>query len=345
MNTGMAETKQNARAVSDRGIAAAGAAFFIEALVMASVVLGQVPLTYALAVHALVVVALAARCRPVVRAGGDAGTPALLAIAVAVAGPFGALGGMAIDWLSVQGQEHRDRLQRWYDRISLSVDTDEVTKLSDHISAGRGMDLGSAAPPPFMRLLEHGTVQEKQAVLGLVARRFHPRYLAALQTALVSDEPAIRVQAAAVAARVRTSLSEEVERRLAELATVTAPADMLAISDELARCAESGLLEEKQRQRAEVSSRAARVRAIEVMSAAARPVFAGAPVAARHPLSDRTARTALEDVLLAQGRFADFRRLRRAFAYPVKGQLRFRVGRWPGGRNRTARTTPSAVRS
>lgn len=344
MKAGMAETSQTAGGVTDRGIAVAGAAFLIEALGMASIVLLRAPIAYALLVHALVVVALAVRCRSVVRAGRDAGTPALLTVAVAVAGPFGALGGMAIDWLSVQGQEHRDRLQRWYDRISLSVDTDEVTKLSDHIVAGRGMDLGSAAPPAFIRLLEHGTVQEKQAVLGLVARRFHPRHLAALQTALVSDEPVIRVQAAAVAARVRTSLGEEVERRLEELATITAPAEMLAISDELARCAESGLLEEKQRRRAEISSREARARAIEAMTAAARPVIAGAPVAAWHPLADKTARTALEDVLLAQGRFADFRRLRRAFAYPVKGHMRFRAGRWPAGRGGAVRTAPGAVR-
>ncbi len=161
----------------------------------------------------------------------------------------------------------------------------------------------------------------------------------------MSEEPVIRVQAAAVAARVRAGLADDVERRLADLDVATNAKDILAICDELDRCAASGLLEEKQRHRADAATGEARARAIAAMGAAAQPVFAGAPVAARHMLADAASRTAFEDVLLSQGRYGDFRRLRRAFAYPVKGQWRFRVGRWPAKRSRVGRTAEGAVRS
>lgn len=301
---------------------------------MAGVVLSGLPIGSALAVHAGVVVVLALRCRSVARRGGDAGTPALVAAAVAIAGPFGALGGIVIDWLSVQRQDHRDRLQRWYERISLSTDTDDVTRLSDHVVIGRGMDLASPAPPPFARLIEHGTVAEKQAVLGLVARRFHPHYLAALKIALVSEEPVIRVQAAAVAARVRGMLGDEVTRLLASLDTKSAAADALKIANDIDQCVASGLLEERQSAAATVAARDARSAALAQLVAAAQPALAGSRVSAVGGLTDAAARHALEDDLLARGRFEDFRRLRRAFAFPVSGRLRFRIGRWPQRRMR-----------
>lgn len=317
---------------SSGGVAVVLAAFVVEAALMAGVVLLRLALPVALVLHVLVVGVLAMRCRFVARNGGDAGTPMLQVMAVAIAGPFGALGGLLIDWLSVQGQEHRDRLQRWYERISLSIDTDDVTKLSDRVVVGRTMDLGGPAPQPFARLIEHGSVGEKQAVLGIVARRFHPHYLSALKLALVSDEPVIRVQAAAVAARVRGSLGEEVERLLALLEQKPAAAEMLRLAREIDLCVASGLLEEKQNVRATAAARVARADALERLQAAARPALAGGPVSAGGALGGAEARFVLEDHLLASGRYDEFRRLRRAFAFPAKGRMRFRIGRWPARR-------------
>lgn len=330
----MSESARKPSSGDDHGIAIALAAFVLEAATMASVVFFRLALPVALAAHVLVVAALALRCRAVVRAGGDAGTPTLLAVAVAVAGPFGALGGALVDWLSVQGEEHRDRLQRWYERIALSTDTDDVTKLSDQVVVGRSMDLGSAAPASFARLIEHGSVTEKQAVLGLVARRFHPHYLSALKLALVSEEPVIRVQAAAVAARVRGSLGEEVERLLGALAAGPAAADALRLADEIDLCATSGLLEEQQCARAAEASRQARRQALDGLERAARPALAGTRVSGDGDIGVRAARRALEDRMLSSGRYDEFRRLRRAFAFPVKGRMRFRIGRWPVRRAR-----------
>lgn len=330
----MSEPDRAASGGRDRGAAVAFAALAVEAGLMAGVVFYGMGLAAALGLHALVVAALGLRCRHVFRTAGDTGTPALLTAGVAVAGPFGALGGLLIDWLSKQGQEHRDRLQRWYDRISLSIDTDDVTKLSDHVVIGRGMDLGGAPPAPFARLLEHGSVAEQQAVLGLVARRFHLHYLAALKTGLVSDEPVIRVQAAAVAARVRGTLGAEVDRLLAALGQGGSAAEMLRLCSDIDQCVASGLLEEKQNARAQAASVEARARAVERLAAAARPALVGARVAADGGLGDLAARQALEDALLGRERYDDFRRLRRAFAFPVKGRMRFRIGRWPGRRTR-----------
>ena len=78
-----------------------------------------------------------------------------------------------------------------------------VTKHCDMVAIGRALDLAGRAPPSFSEAIDKGTLLQKQNALGLIARKFHPGYLSALKAALKSDEPVIRVQAAAVAAHVR----------------------------------------------------------------------------------------------------------------------------------------------
>lgn len=330
----MADAARKMPSRSARHLGAPFAALLIEAAAMMAVIFYKAPIGSALAVHGIVVAGLVWRVVGAVRSGGDAGTAVLQAVAVAIAGPFGAIGGLVIDWLSVQGQEHRDRLQRWYQRISLSTDVDDLTRLSDQVVIGRSMNLRAAPPPSFTRLLEHGSVGEKQAVLGLVARRFHPHYLSALRTALVSEEPVIRVQAAAVAARVRGELGSEVERLIGVLDGKPGAAEMLRVSDEIVQSVDSGLIEERLGERARRAAAEARDVALTQLAAAARPALSGRSTAPDSSLNQHAARLALEDRLLATQRYEDFRRLRRAFAFPVKGRMRFRVGQWPQRRMR-----------
>lgn len=325
----MSEPNSDDRPKPQSSVIAALAAFVVECALIAASMTLKTPLAVLLAVHAVVVALLAYRCRVVVRSGGDAGTPVVLAVAVGIAGPFGALAGAALDWLSVQGQEHRDRLARWYDRISLSIETDDVTQLSDNVVTGRSMDLGAPAPPSFSRVIEDGSIGDKQAILGLVARRFHPHYLPALKAALLSPEPIIRVQAAAVAARVRGPLTEDVGRLVAKLAETPPGAAALLLCGEIERCAASGLIEDRQNDAATSAARVARAQSLDALEIAAAGLLRGTSTRQRRALFDARVRGELESKLLAERRYGEFRRLRRAFAFAVKGRMRLRVGQWP----------------
>jgi hypothetical protein len=247
--------------------------------------------------------------------GADAALVTLTALAVAVAGPFGALGAIALPRLSRTDPTDVQRLENWYRRLSLSVETDDLTRLSDKVAIGRALDLRAPAPSSFVRLVETGSVQERQAVLGLIARQFHPDYLPALKTALASAEPVVRVQAAAVAARVRGRLAQVVRRLLAE---ASAPDASAAMRDDHLRqarlCLECGLMEATDAvQAAEAYRRAAEAPAIEVSR-----------VTGKRPAADPSVHEALEARLIEAGRFAEFRACRRVRYWAGRGRYRYR---------------------
>lgn len=301
------------------------AALVVEAGLVIAAAFLLAPIVVLLVLHALVVFALILRVRAGMRRGEDVGTAVVLCIAVAIAGPFGAVGGACLDWLSAQGQEHRDRLARWYARISLSIESDEVTQLSDNIVIGRSMDLGAPPPQSFSRIIEHGSIGDKQAVLGLVARRFHPHYLPTLKRALLSSEPVIRVQAAAVAARVRGPLTEDVRRQVETLAALPPGAEALRLSREIELSAASGLVEDLQSDAAMAAASKAREMSLTAIEGEASQVLKGTGRKGLHSLADAIVRRDLEAKLLAEGRYGEFRTLRRAFAFPTMGRLRLRA--------------------
>lgn len=190
------------------------AAAMAELLVVAMPLITRLPIEIALALHLIVISALGFALYRRRQAQADLTAPLLILIAASTAGPVGGvIGLMALAWLSRPAQPSV-LLEAWYNRIALSTSVDPETQLADRIASGRVID--TSAPPPLalVGIVRHGTLQERQAALGLVARFFHMNYLAALSDALRSDVPVIRVQAAAVAARIRPRLAEEVLRRL-----------------------------------------------------------------------------------------------------------------------------------
>lgn len=188
-------------------------------------------------------------------------------------------------------------LDAWYDRISLAGDVDHVTRLATAVSMGRAVMTDTATTSDFERIVVEGTTAERQTALGLIARQFAPAYAPALKSALVSPEPVIRVQAAAVAVKVKADLSSV----LAVLAASSAPFEPLKAAEaaaELQAMVATGLLDDDDRSRA--------------LDAAA--VFTRAAVGDLDIEAFKSATPAARDVveseLLRQRRFADFRALR-----------------------------------
>lgn len=175
----------------------------------------------------------------------------LLAFLTSVAvGPLGPAGTALLSLAQRGRSQPPPLLAEWYERISMSTAVDPVARLSDDVSVGRSINLNGVKPASFPVVIEAGTLAERQAVLGLIARRFHPDYLPVLQSALKSPEPVIRVQAAAVAAHVRQAISRLYQRCVADLGEASAdPADALALMQRLEALIDSGLLDEGDRQR------------------------------------------------------------------------------------------------
>ena len=292
-------------------------ALVVETGLVVMVVSDATRLPLALLAHAAVVLVLLGRARHLSTTQRDGSATLLLALMVTIAGPFAALGGLLLGWLSRQGPDDVERLEAWYDRISFSTEVSSTTKLSDRISSGRVADLSGEMPSSFLGVLATGSIREQQVILGLIARRFHPDYLPALQLALSSDEPVIRVQAAAVAAKVRGDLAERMDKLLKMAADPTAPADeALRSLAEAEHCIASGLMEEPDKARASA--------VISGLLAGAADRLDRNPKALRgamtEPLLERH-----EAHLLLQSRYGDFRHLRRERAWRARGASRFRL--------------------
>jgi hypothetical protein len=277
----------------------------------------RLPVAQLVAAHIVIVAGLAAWTWLRARNGSDTGAALLTLVATAAAGVFGAFGALVAHLL---GHNRGDAklLDAWYERIALAAETDPVNKLCEEVAIGRSIDLSSPAPRSFDKVIAEGTLEERQTALGLIARQFHLEYVPALKAALLSHEPVVRVQAAAVAARVRGDLKRSVRETLAKIEMLSEPDEVLAAATRLAAAAQSGLLDETDRIRAE---------------AGARQLSRRVGTDLRQHAARGHARDAIEAELIRSGRFDSLRVARRTAAlgrgnhYRVRRLAPSRAGR------------------
>ena len=160
----------------------------------------------------------------------------------ALVGPLGAI---CVTMLSI-GERHArpssDLLAAWYRRICGDLSPDHAGQIYAAISTDRAVRAGSRGFRCFVDTIQHGTMSEKQALLGLIGLKYHNDYFPLLGLALRSREACVRAQAAAVFVK----LKEEFKRRLkSSVATHTAKdsEDALARVHAILSCTGSGFIE------------------------------------------------------------------------------------------------------
>ena len=255
------------------GILIALLALLLELALVAASNRYQLALHWILALHLLVVLALALWVAWRAHRRCELSGSFLLMLGTLAVGPLGAIGALAAMISAGRGRLDQHLLEVWYERISQSSRMDPVSQHCDRVAVGRTMDLGCPAPPAFSQILKDGSLAEQQGVLGLIARRFHPDYLPALQVALKSDLPVIRVQAAAVAAHVRLELRERLHDLLREAGRKKLgedgfhPRAAFLLAARIKHCLSSGLLDEKDRLAASKASEALYDQALIILDA------------------------------------------------------------------------------
>lgn len=266
--------------------------------VVVSELLG-LPVAWLVAVHCGVVAGLVLWLVRLERRGDDLRLALVLVLATLVAGPIGATLSLLSLPLAGWRPAKAALLDAWYRRIAEAAAVDDAARVAADVATGRAIDISAAVPRPFAEVVQSGTLAERQTALGLIARKFHPEYSGALDAALRSAEPVVRVQAAAVAAKVRRDLQARVRALVDEAGPGGAePRRAMLIAAELSSSLRSGLLDEGDRIRA-----AEVVRRLKA-EAAAKLDPAAVAADARHG-------ELIESELLAAGRFAAFRDLRR----------------------------------
>jgi polysaccharide biosynthesis protein PelE len=214
------------------------------ALVVAGT-LNSAPIGLLIAAHGVIGLSLIVGCLPRCSRSRENPQFLLFVVCIVMMGPLGPFGTALTIALRRRFSQSATSFAEWYASLFPEIVVSQPQTLY------RLLVLRGARPPsrstvsPFLDVVALGTVEQKRAVIALIAGEFQPAFAPAIQSALNDADPAIRVQAASAVAHIDAGF---VNRAMALQARCTAqPNDGDAIL-ELARhreaYAESGLLDE-----------------------------------------------------------------------------------------------------
>jgi hypothetical protein len=165
----------------------------------------------------------------------------LLGVWTSLLGPLGALmAGGAFAWAS-KARSASLIDEPWLRRLSSQTSDDDalVAALRDR----RAYHARGAQVQSFAAVMKHGSVTEKQIILGLIAKSYERAFHGLLMEALRSHEVAVRASAAAVLAKLRDRQVTELKRATA-LADSGDPDSMIEAARIKVAAAHSGLMTE-----------------------------------------------------------------------------------------------------
>ena len=274
-----------------------------------------------LALHAVLVAGVAIFLFTGRERGSDLSLSAIILLLVIVAGPAGAAVALAAALFysnsganpEAAGSAPNGILEDWYERLASAGRPAHATQIHDRITSGRVPRLNTPAPLNFLHVIEHGTLDERQKALGLIARQFHPDYTRVLEAALKSQEPVVRVQAAAVVAHVKANLKTRIKRLAIEGKEASGPEALKSIS-ELQALQGCSLVEKPEQRVCQDVADGILERSLE----------SGTDFTTVATQTDAGASAAIERFLLKAGRYKDLRVLRRVRSIALRPTLRLR---------------------
>ena len=290
------------RSFSSREVFAAVFAVVGEVLVVLLSLAATVPMAVVVAVHVIISAIAAVILFWNRQAREDLTIDAAMCLIIAVSGPAGAVASLAMLIFAGHAGAGPEVLQSWYARLANASGNDRATAMHDRVMAGRVVRFDDRTPHDFSEIIATGTLTERQAALGLMARRFHTDFAPALALALRSPEPVVRVQAAAVVARVRGDLKVRTKTLLASAnGDGAVQSASLAEAAELLRLADCAFVDRADGARCR--------RGADNILAKALSTGRGVTIEAAHGNSETA--LVVERFLVGAGRFKDFRVSRR----------------------------------
>lgn len=179
----------------------------------------------------------------------------LLVMGTATMGPIGAGGTLLAMVLWSRFMRNNTPFEDWYASLFPEQQRDPALDLYRDLKLGRDAPGRSSTVTPFIDVMRHGSVPQKQAVIALIADNFRTSFASALRRALNDPEPGVRVQAATAVARIEGAFLQRSMELEAWRAGHPGDADaILGLARHLDDYATTGLLD---RQRAEESRRTA----------------------------------------------------------------------------------------
>jgi len=274
----------------------------------------------------------------------------LLLVSTGAFGPLGAAGvllAMALEWYHAR---RATSIEQWHEMLFPPLGVDTQGELWRRIGQRASDRAGDPHVTPFLDVLSFGSVQQRQAVVAIIAQHFRPAFAAALKAALRDEHNVIRVQAATVIARLEQEFLERtLELEAAVQRTPDDPDAILALASQCDEQAFAGLLDATREEACRAEAVEGYIRYLELQPddqavdlRLARLQFRRGSFAEAEPrlrrLADAghaSARLWLMETLYAQRRFLDLRSVATRFGDPSAAVLPVEASAaielWAGG--------------
>jgi hypothetical protein len=188
----------------------------------------------------------------------------LHAIMASAIGPVGSAGTFISIMFESAFRAVAQPFEVWFASIFPEDAEDEQEAFLDRLKTSDDPLAAAQSLSSFRDVLTSGTIDQKQAAIALIARRFTPAFAPALRQSLNDPVAAVRVQAAAAAAAIESRYAERsVGLSRAAEAPDAGPEDHRALARHLLEFAESGVTEQ---QRADEAAEAALVQFERVLA-------------------------------------------------------------------------------
>ncbi|MGE0253398.1 MAG: hypothetical protein AB7N54_02295 [Alphaproteobacteria bacterium] len=213
-------------------LVAAATAGVSDTLLCALALSGDLHPVAAFAGHLALVAALVGWLYFLWRRGRPARLGTILAISTAFMGPVGVAGAVLMAMIHFFLSRHSTAFEDWYMSLFPEHEHEFARELYANLATGRESAGDAVALSSFSDILTFGTVEQKRAVIAVLAQNFRAELAPALTIALADADPAVRVQAATAAATIEARYQD----RWFELrATAEADATSFVARLELAR--------------------------------------------------------------------------------------------------------------
>jgi hypothetical protein len=140
---------------------------------------------------------------------GDDRRIGLLAITTAALGPLGPAGVLLTMALERVHARSAASVEQWHAMLFPPLMADTKGDLWRRIGKRASDRPADPRVTPFQDVLAFGSVQQRQAVVAIIAQQFRPAFAPALKAALRDEHNVIRVQAATVIARLEQEFLEK----------------------------------------------------------------------------------------------------------------------------------------
>lgn len=201
-------------------------------------------LPYLIAAHALLSLLLLLTAAWLYRKRVRSPAFLLLVIATPMMGPFGAVGAASAAVLRYLFSLRAIPFEQWYASLVPNLETTPARQLYERLVMRRGEPASRSTVASFRDVMALGTAQQKQIVLTAIADQFRPEFAPALKSALSDVEPAVRVQAASVSARIESAyLSRSVQLEEDRQAEPDNPTILLSLAEHYDAWAATELLD------------------------------------------------------------------------------------------------------